>query len=90
MRDAPQTGLCIVRAEVQGDYVLITITSTSSLTRTLRPAYGQSARHFVDVEKATEAVAKFLRKFTVRTGEHDTLHSGSINGDEFEARYDDA
>jgi hypothetical protein len=71
MREAPQTGLCIVRAEVQGDYVLITITSTSSVTRTLRPAFGEPARHFVDIEKATQAVAEFLREFTVRTGDYD-------------------
>jgi hypothetical protein len=72
MRDAPQTGLCIVRAEVQGDHVLITVTSTSSVTRTLRPAYCEPARHFVDIEKATEAVAGFLREFTPRTGQYES------------------
>jgi hypothetical protein len=69
MRDAPQTGVCVVRAEVQGDHVVITITSKSSVTRTLRPAYGEPARHFVDIGEATEAVAKFLRQFTVSTGD---------------------
>lgn len=72
MRDAPQTGLCIVRAEVQGDHVLITINSTSSVTRTLRPAYGKPARHFVDIEKATDAVTAFLREFTVSAGKYGT------------------
>jgi hypothetical protein len=77
MGDAPEMGLCIVRAEVQGDHLLIkirqvTIDSTSSVTRTLRSVHGESVRHFVDIDKATKAVAEFLREFTVSTGEHDT------------------
>ena len=77
MGDASQTGLCIVRAEVQGDHLLIkirlvTLDSTSSVTRTLRPVRGEPVRHFVDIDKATKAVAEFLREFTVSTGEYDT------------------
>src|ERR1700739_2847949 len=67
MGDAPQMGLCIVRAEVQGDHLLITINSTSSVTRTLHPLHGERVRHFVDIDKATKAVAEFLREFTVST-----------------------
>ena len=77
MGDAPQMGLCIVRAEVQGDHLLIkirliTINSTSRVTRTLRPVRGKPVRHFVDINKATEAVAEFLREFTVSTGKYNT------------------
>jgi hypothetical protein len=72
MGDAPQMGLCIIRAEVQGDHLLITINSTSSVTRTLRPMHGESVRHFVDIDKATKAVAEFLREFAVSTGGYDT------------------
>jgi hypothetical protein len=71
MGDAPQMGLCIVRAEVQGDHLLITINSTSSFTRTLRAVHNEPVRHFVDIDKATKAVAEFLRGFTVSTGEDD-------------------
>ena len=77
MGDASQTGLCIVRAEPQGDHLLIkiklvTINSTSSVTRTQRPVQVETVRHFVDIDKATKAVAEFLRGFTVSTSEYDT------------------
>ena len=77
MGDAPQMGLCIVRAEVQGDHLLIkirliTINSTARGTRTLRPVRGEPVRHFVDIDKATEAIAEFLREFTVSTNGYNT------------------
>ena len=67
MGDAPQTGVCIVRAEVQGGRLFITINATRSVTSPPEPV-----RHFVDIDKATKAVAEFLREFTVSTGEHHT------------------
>jgi hypothetical protein len=66
MVDVPQAGVRVVRAEVQGDHVLITITSTTSVTRTLRSAYLAPARHFVDIGQAIEAVGEFLRGFSLR------------------------
>jgi hypothetical protein len=68
---APRMGLCIVRAECQGDYLLITIKSTSSVTRTLRSVHDESVRQFVEIDEATKAVTEFLREFTVSTGDYD-------------------
>jgi hypothetical protein len=59
----PQAGVCIVRAEVQGDGLLITVLANTSVTRTLRSVGPSSERKFADIAEATEAVADFLREF---------------------------
>lgn len=63
MREVPQTGYCVVRAEVQGDHLLITVITNTSTTRTVRNAPYGPPRHFVDIPEALEAVGQFLRQF---------------------------
>jgi hypothetical protein len=64
-------GYCIVRAELQGERVLITLSSTTDVTHTWHPTYSAPQRHFLDIEEAAEAVAEFLREFTTRVHRHD-------------------
>jgi len=61
----PQAGVCIVRAEVEGDRLLITVMANTSMTRTLRSMHPLPTRHFVDIDDATDAVGDFLRCFGV-------------------------
>jgi hypothetical protein len=49
---------------VEGDHLLITVQANSSDTSPPEPV-----RHFVDIDKATKAVAEFLRDFTANTGD---------------------
>jgi hypothetical protein len=63
MSDILQAGYCVVRAEVQGDHLLITVITNTSTTRTVRTAPYGPPRHFVDVPEALEAVGQFLRQF---------------------------
>lgn len=67
MSDQPKAGYCVVRAEVQGDHLLITVITNTSLTRTVRTAPYGPPRHFVDIPEALDAVDEFLRQFSVRT-----------------------
>ena len=64
MRDVPQAGYCVVRAEVQGDHLLITVITNTSTTRTVRAAPYGPPHHFVDIPEALEAVGQFLRQFS--------------------------
>lgn len=63
MAKTPRTGVCIVRAEVQGDRLLITVIANTSLSRTLRSVHTASTRRCVRIGDATDAVAEFLRAF---------------------------
>ncbi len=63
MVDIPQAGYCVVRAEVQGDHLLITMITNTSATRTVRAAPYHPPRHFVDIPDAIDAVGQFLRQF---------------------------
>jgi len=63
MPDKPQAGYCVVRAEIQGDHLLITVITNTSMTRTVRTAPYGPPRHFVDIPEALDAVGQFLRQF---------------------------
>jgi hypothetical protein len=63
MPDQPQAGYCVVRAEIQGDHLLITVITNTSMTRTVRTAPYGPPRHFVDIPEALDAVGQFLRQF---------------------------
>ena len=58
-----ESGVCIVRVEVQPSHLLITVTSDRSLGRNLHPASPDPARHFTDPDDALQAVADFFRSF---------------------------
>ncbi len=58
---APSAGVCVVRAEVQGGHVLISVTTTGASEGDLPPA--EIPRHFVDVDEALQAVRLFLTGF---------------------------
>lgn len=58
-----QTGLCIVRVEVQADHLLITVTTKHNLGRNMYATRTDPERHFADPDAALAAVADFLRPF---------------------------
>jgi hypothetical protein len=58
-----QAGVCIVRVEPQGDYLLITVTTNRALNRDLHSATAEHVRKFSDPERAIEAVAEFLGSY---------------------------
>lgn len=58
-----ESGVCIVRVQVQPGHLLITVTTDRSLGRNLRPAAPDPARHFTDPDDALRAVADFLHLF---------------------------
>jgi hypothetical protein len=71
--DTPRAGACLVRAEVQGEHVLISITVSSDLDRNRHAARVEAPRHFVDVDQALAVVSDFLHSFSVpsRPGSED-------------------
>jgi hypothetical protein len=58
-----ESGICIVRVEVQPDHLLITVTTNRNLDRSLRPVTSDPGRRFTDPGDALRAVADFLRSF---------------------------
>lgn len=58
-----ESGICIVRVEVQPGHLLITVTTNRDLDRNLRPATSDSGRRFTDPGDALQAVGDFLRSF---------------------------
>jgi hypothetical protein len=58
--DLHGAGVCVVRAEIQGDHVLISVTTSSGAHR----SRVESVRHFVDPDQALATVSEFLRAFT--------------------------
>ena len=66
--DAPRAGACLVRAEVQGEHVLISVTLSSGLDRNQHATRVETPRHFVDVDKALAMVADFLHSFSASPG----------------------
>lgn len=67
--DPPQAGACLLRAEVQGEHVLISVTVSRGLDRNLHAARPTPPQHFVDVDKALAVVAEFLRSFDAPAGQ---------------------
>ena len=65
----PQAGACLVRAEVQGQHLLISITVSRDLDRNRHAARVEPPRHFVDIDKALMVVADFLQSFDVPSDE---------------------
>lgn len=63
MSKKPRAGVCIVRAEVDRDRLLITVLANTSVTRTLRLVDPLPTQHFVHIDDAAEAVIDFLRRF---------------------------
>jgi hypothetical protein len=64
-----ESGICIVRVEVQADHLLITVTSKRNIGRSLYAAGAEPEQHFADPGAALAAVADFLRPFAQATGE---------------------
>jgi type III secretory pathway component EscU len=60
-----ESGVCIVRVEVQKEHLLITVTINRDLARSL---YTAGEQHFTDSSDALEAVAEFLRSFSRAIG----------------------
>jgi hypothetical protein len=58
-----ESGICIVRVEVQADHLLITVTSKRNIGRSLYAAAAEPEQHFADPDAALAAVAEFLRPF---------------------------
>jgi hypothetical protein len=63
----PEAGVCLVRVEVQGDHLLITVTTNTSISRSLYPA-PDAPKRFVDPDRALEEVARFLDAFSSSIG----------------------
>ena len=63
-----ETGICIVRVEVQPDHLLITITTERNIDRHLHAARSSPEQHFSDPVAALQAVADFLSPFTPLSG----------------------
>lgn len=58
-----QSGVCIVRVEVQSEHCLITITMNRNIGRNIYPARPGPEQHFADPDEALQAVADFLQSF---------------------------
>lgn len=58
-----KAGVCIVRVEPQGGYLLITVTTNRALNRDLHSATAEHVRRFSDPQRAMEAVAEFLGSY---------------------------
>jgi hypothetical protein len=54
----------LVRVEVQGDHLLITVTTNTSISRSLYSARSAPTRRFADRARALEEVARFLEAFS--------------------------
>lgn len=63
-----ESGICIVRVEVQSDHLLITITTELNIGRHLHAARSSPEQHFSDPDAALQAVAGFLGPFTPLSG----------------------
>ncbi len=61
--NSARSGVCIVRVEVQPDYLLITVTINRALNRNLHAASAGDVLRFSDPEQALGAVAEFLRSY---------------------------
>jgi len=63
-----ESGVCIVRVEVQTEHLLITVTTTRDLARSLYTTGFGGEQHFTDPGDALQAVAEFLRSFVQPVG----------------------
>jgi hypothetical protein len=63
-----ESGICIVRVEVQSDHLLITITTERNIGRHLHAARSSPKHHFSDPNAVLKAVADFLGSFTPQSG----------------------
>ena len=59
-----KSGVCVVRAEVQPEHLLITVAVKLSSGRSLYPVGSDQERHYADPDAALAAVAEFLGSFT--------------------------
>lgn len=59
----PESGVCIVRVEVQPEHCLITIKMSRNTGRNIYPARSDPELHFADPRDALQAVAGFLQSF---------------------------
>jgi len=59
----PESGICIVRVEVQPGHLLVTVTTSHNLDRTLHRATAGRGRRFTDPGDALRAAEDFLRSF---------------------------
>jgi hypothetical protein len=62
-----ESGVCIVRVEVQPVHLLITVTTKRDLDRNVYTAQPGAERHFTDPDDAIRAIEEFLRSFTPST-----------------------
>jgi hypothetical protein len=58
-----ESGVCIVRVEVQPGHLLITVTTNRNLDRGPYPAVSAPGRRFTNPDDALRVVAGFLRSF---------------------------
>jgi hypothetical protein len=63
-----ESGVCIVRVEVQVEHLLITVTTNRDLARSLYTTGSGGEQHFTDPGDALQAVAEFLRSFAQPIG----------------------
>jgi hypothetical protein len=59
----PQSGVCIIRVEVQPEHCLITVTMNRNTGRNIYPARPGPEQHFAEPSEALQAVADFLESF---------------------------
>jgi hypothetical protein len=58
-----ESGICIVRVEVQPGHLLITVTANRNLERGPHPVTSAPGLRFTDPDDALRVVADFLRSF---------------------------
>ena len=58
-----ESGVCIVRVEVQPEHLLITVTTNRTIGRSMYTARSEPAGRFADPDDALRAVAEFLGSF---------------------------
>jgi hypothetical protein len=58
-----ESGVCIIRVEVQPGHLLITVTTNRNLDGGPRPVMSTPGRRFTDPDHALRVVADFLRSF---------------------------
>jgi hypothetical protein len=60
--------VCILRAEAEGEQLVITVTTNHDLDRRMYSARPASARRTAEVEEAVAFAAEFLRTFAAAEG----------------------
>ena len=60
----PQAGMCLVRVELQGDHLLISVTTSTSISHSSYSAGLTPPERFANPEPALAEVARFLDAFS--------------------------